>query len=99
MEGSGVQLLMCSYCLVAVTKPMRALNSSNLRQRFETVPHNTEKKSHDYEETLGCQFGYLHRMGTNLGSEISFTDDCVTNHDTQRLSVPQSRIVTKDTTT
>jgi len=27
--------------LVAVTKPMKELNSSSLRQRFETIPHNT----------------------------------------------------------
>lgn len=31
-------------CLDAVTKPMRAVNSSSLRQRFETVHHNTETK-------------------------------------------------------
>jgi hypothetical protein len=97
----GMKLLMCSSCLVAVTKPMRALNSSFLRQRFETVPHITTRKqmSHDYEGTLGCQFGYLHMMGTNLGSEISFRNDSITNHDTQYLSVPETRVVTQGTTT
>jgi hypothetical protein len=30
--------------LDAVIKPTRALNSSSLRQSFETVPHNMETK-------------------------------------------------------
>jgi len=59
----------------------------------------TEKKGHDYERTLGCQFGYLYRVGTNLGLEISFRDDSISNHDTQRLCVAHSRVVTQGTIT